>query len=126
MSDCNGTCGKAPVILYACSGASDVGGLADQAARKLSREGCGKMSCLAGIGGRVSGLMASAESASGLVAIDGCPQNCAKKILELAGFNQFTHIQLADLGLIKTQSPVNDENINKVVSYTQDMMSKTS
>jgi uncharacterized metal-binding protein len=34
-----------------------VGAIADQAGRKLTRVGAGKMFCLAGIGGRVSGIM---------------------------------------------------------------------
>ncbi len=49
---------KTPLkLIYACSGAADVGELSDQAARKLSKSGVSKMSCLAGIVGRVSGLM---------------------------------------------------------------------
>ena len=37
---------------FPCSGASDVGGLSDQAARQMALDGTGKMYCLAGIGGR--------------------------------------------------------------------------
>ena len=44
---------KKPVIVYACSGCSDAGELADRIARRLTREGVAEMSCLAGIGGRV-------------------------------------------------------------------------
>ena len=40
-------------MIFACSGAADVGAVADQAARKMTRDGTGKMFCLAGIGGRV-------------------------------------------------------------------------
>ncbi|MEI6422312.1 MAG: putative zinc-binding protein [Lentisphaerota bacterium] len=35
-------CATAPKLIFACSGAADVGAIADQAARKLSREGKGK------------------------------------------------------------------------------------
>jgi uncharacterized metal-binding protein len=66
-------CNAAPTLIFACSGAADVGAIADQAARQLTREGRGKMFCLAGIGGRVSGILASTESAAQILAIDGCP-----------------------------------------------------
>jgi len=46
-----------PKLIFSCSGCADVGELADQAARKLTRDGAGKMSCLAGIGGRISGIV---------------------------------------------------------------------
>lgn len=72
------------------------------------------MFCLAGIGGRVSGIMKSTEAAAKVLAIDGCPLNCASLCLEEAGFSGFEHVQLADLQLEKGSSPVTDENIAKV------------
>lgn len=107
-------CSAAPKLIFACSGAADVGAIADQAARKLTREGAGKMFCLAGIGGRVSGIMKSTEAAAKVLAIDGCPLNCARLCLEEAGVTDFEHIQLADLQLEKGSSPVTDENVAKV------------
>ena len=107
-------CGTAPKLIFTCSGSSDVGAIADQAARKLTKDGAGKMYCLAGIGGRVSGIMASTEGAAMILAIDGCPVNCARKTLELAGFKKIKHLALSDIGLQKGQSPVTPENIDKV------------
>ena len=107
-------CGSAPKLIFTCSGSSDVGAIADQAARKLTKDGAGKMYCLAGIGGRVSGIMATTESAAKILAIDGCPINCARKTLKLAGFKQIVHLSLADIGLQKGQSPVTLENVEKV------------
>jgi uncharacterized metal-binding protein len=91
-----------------------VGALADQAARKLTRDGAGKMFCLAGIGGRVDGIMKTTQAAAKILAIDGCPLNCARNCLEKAGFTQFEHMQLSDLGLAKGSSPVNEPNIATV------------
>jgi uncharacterized metal-binding protein len=104
-------CGAAPKLIFACSGAADVGAIADQAARKLAKEGVGKMFCLAGIGGRVSGIMKTAESAGAILAIDGCPLDCARNCLEQAGFDRFEHLQLADLGMEKGKTEVSGENI---------------
>jgi len=108
------SCGSAPKLIYPCSGGADVGALADLAARQMTRDGSGKMSCLAGIGGRVSGLMASTECASKVLAIDGCPLNCAKKTLELAGFTGWEHLCLTDIGFQKGQSPTTPENVAKI------------
>jgi len=107
-------CGTAPKLIFACSGSSDVGAIADQAARQLMKAGIGKMYCLAGIGGRVAGIMATAESAAKILAIDGCPINCASKTLDLAGFKKIEHLALSDIGLQKGRSPMTPENVDKV------------
>ncbi|MCL6582390.1 MAG: putative zinc-binding protein [bacterium] len=109
-------CSSAPKLIFPCSGASDTGEITDRAARKLTKEGAGKMFCLAGIGGRVSGIMASTQSAAKILVIDGCPLHCARKTLEEAGFMEFEHLRLADLGLEKGKSPVCDEWIEKVAA----------
>jgi uncharacterized metal-binding protein len=109
-------CGSAPKLIFPCSGAADVGAIADQAARKLTKEGVGKMFCLAGIGGRVSGIMATTESAARILAIDGCPLNCARNSLEQAGFKKYEHLQLADLGMEKGKTQPTQEMIAKAAS----------
>jgi uncharacterized metal-binding protein len=114
MSDKNAcACGAAPKLIFACSGAADVGAIADQAARKLTKDGAGRMFCLAGIGGRVSGILATTGSAAQILAIDGCPLNCAKNSLEQAGFETYEHLQLADLGMEKGKTPPGAETIAK-------------
>ena len=108
-------CSAGPKLIFSCSGAADVGALADQAARKLTKEGAGKMFCLAGIGGRVSGIMKSTEVASSILAIDGCALDCTRKSLEEAGFKQFNHLRLADLGFEKGKTEVDAGAIAKVI-----------
>ena len=115
-------CGAAPRLIFACSGSADVGAVADQAARKLTREGHGKMTCLAGIGGRVSGFLKSTEAASAVLVIDGCPLDCARKCLEQAGFSGFAHLRLADLGMDKGETPVNDEAVARVASRAAELL----
>ena len=117
MSDKNAcACGAAPKLIFACSGAADVGAVADQAARKLTKDGVGKMFCLAGVGGRVSGIMATTESAARLLAIDGCPLNCVKNCLEQAGFTKYEHLQLAELGMEKGKTPPTPEAVAKAAT----------
>jgi uncharacterized metal-binding protein len=117
MSDKNAcACGAAPKLIFACSGAADVGAVADQAARRLTKDGAGKMFCLAGVGGRESGIMATTESAARILAIDGCPLNCVKSCLEQAGFKKYEHLQLADLGMEKGKTPPTPEAVAKAAT----------
>jgi len=57
------------IMILACSGCANVGQLSNQAAVELTREGFGKMSCLAGIGGRLSGFIQSAKDTPEMVVI---------------------------------------------------------
>jgi uncharacterized metal-binding protein len=98
-------------IVYACSGCSDAGELADRIARQLARSGAAEMSCLAGIGGRVKSILAKGEKAQRILAIDGCPLNCARRTLELAGFKDFDHLGLDQIGLRKGKCPVTEDTI---------------
>jgi len=108
-------CGSGPRLIFACSGATDVGEIADRAARKIAKDGLGKMFCTAGIGGRISDIMKTTEAASEILAIDGCPLNCVKNSLEHAGLKNFKHLQLDEIGMEKFNSPVTDERIDQVV-----------
>jgi uncharacterized metal-binding protein len=109
-------CAAAPKLIFPCSGAADVGAIADQAGRRLTREGAGKMFCLAGIGGRVPGILKSTEAASTILAIDGCPLDCARHCLEQAGFSRFEHVRVTDLGFEKGKSAASEENVARVAA----------
>jgi len=123
MSEKTGcACDTAPKLIFPCSGASDVGEIADRTGRYLTAGGAGKMYCLAGIGGRVSGIVESTKAAAKILAIDGCPQDCAKKTLEHAGFDVFEHLRVTDLGLKKGKSPVTDENVNEVAEKAKNLL----
>jgi uncharacterized metal-binding protein len=106
------------------SGCSDAGELADRIARRLAREGAAEMSCLAGIGGRVKPLVNKAASAERILAINGCPLNCTRHTLELAGFKNFDHLELHTLGLRKNSCPVTDENIAAGVDAAKEILSR--
>ena len=108
-------CVGGPKLIFACSGAADVGAITDRAARKIATEGLGKMFCLAGIGGRIPGIMKTTESASRILAIDGCELDCVNSCLRQAGFAEFEHLRVTDLGMQKGQTAMTDENVAKVV-----------
>lgn len=116
MSEKSKCCSGGPRLIFACSGAADVGEIADRASRELTANGLGKMFCLAGVGGRVGGIMKRTEEASDILAIDGCDLDCTKKCLQQAGFTRFKHVRVTDLGMAKGQTPATEENIVKVVA----------
>lgn len=109
-------CQGGVTLIFPCSGASDVGEIGDRAARKMTADGVGKMYCLAGIGGRVNNIMLNAQAADIILAIDGCPLDCASKTLEKADFKDFKHIRVTDLGMEKGKTPVTDDNIAKAAA----------
>lgn len=91
-------------MILACSGGSNVGQLSNQAAVELTVEGFGKMFCLAGIGGHLSGFVQSAKDTAAMVAIDGCKIGCAKAILEHAQVPLKAYVVLTDLGIEKNKN----------------------
>ncbi len=127
MSNTNNACGcqaikNGPKLIFACSGAADVGGVADQAARKLSAEGDGKMFCLAAIGGGISSYLETTDKAGMILAIDGCPVECAKHTLEEAGFMDFKHLRLAELGVKKGAVANSGEAVEIVVQAARSIL----
>ncbi|MCX6903554.1 MAG: putative zinc-binding protein [Verrucomicrobia bacterium] len=112
----------APKLIFPCSGASDVGGLSDRAARQMTVDQTGKMYCLAGIGGRVDGIMANTRGAARVLVIDGCPQECARKTMKLAGFEDFQHLRLAEMGFKKGETTVTPARIREVAAKGAELL----
>ena len=109
-------CSPSEILIFTCSGSSNVGQVANQAAVDLQQEGIGKMLCLAGIGGHVSGMIASAQAGKRLVGIDGCPVACTKKTMEHAGLSLTDYVLITELGFEKAPrtGAVNREAVQKV------------
>lgn len=116
------TCQAVPKLVFPCSGASDVGGLSDRAARQMTVDQSGRMYCLAGIGGRVEGIMANTRAAARVLVIDGCPQECARKTMELAGFKDFQHFKLAEMGFKKGETPLTPARIREVADKGAELL----
>ena len=107
-------CSASSTLIFACSGAADVGELTDLAARMLARDGVGKMFCLAGVGGRVGGILEKTKGADRILAMDGCELDCARHTLEEAGISNFVHLRMTDLGMSKGITPVTSDALNDV------------
>ncbi len=112
-------CGAAPKLIFSCSGAADVGELCDKTARALTREGVGRMYCLAGIGGGVESIIVNTQAAAKNLALDGCALDCARRSLEKAGIGNIVHVRLSDHGFAKGASPAMEENVERVCALAR-------
>ena len=101
---------RLPCVL-ACSGCSRAGELADHTARRLQELGVARMTCLAGVGGRVKTILATVNAAPERMMIDGCPLECGAHALRLAGIAEFQHFKLHELGIRKHHSEVSEETV---------------
>ncbi|MBE3121067.1 MAG: putative zinc-binding protein, partial [Thermoplasmata archaeon] len=98
-------CEADDVLIFSCSGGSNVGQIANETTKKLSSQGIGGMYCLAGIGGmyclagiggHISGFAEATREVKKVVAIDGCPVHCAKKTLEHAECPVTVHVVVTE------------------------------
>ena len=127
MSESSGCeCSSGPTLIFACSGAADVGEVSDLAARKLNKEGVGNMFCLAGVSGRVGGIMDKTKAASRILAIDGCQLDCARLTLEEANIKNFSHLRVTDFGMEKGKAAPTPEAVTQVASKAESLLSGES
>jgi uncharacterized metal-binding protein len=77
--------------------------MANHLALKLDREHLAEMSCIAGVGGGVAGLVRTAQSGRRILALDGCAMKCAQACLANAGVAADAHVVLSDYGVKKRQ-----------------------
>jgi len=118
-------CEPTEILIFSCSGCSNVGQIANEAAKRLSSQGVGGMYCLAGIGGHVSGFAESTREVKKVVAIDGCPVHCARKTLEHAECPVTIHVVVTDLGVQKKSDfHLDDKDIVKVENAVKEELKK--
>ncbi len=91
---------KSPLV-YSCSGCSSAAQMANALAIRLDREGAAEMSCIAGVGGGVTGLVRTAQGNRRILALDGCVLKCVSACLSKAGVVADTHLMLSDYGVKK-------------------------
>ena len=90
-----------PPLVYSCSGCSSAAQMANALAVRLDRDGTAEMSCIAGVGGAVIGLVKTAQSGRPILALDGCVLACAAACLAQAGVTADIHLVLSEYGVKK-------------------------
>lgn len=105
MTECTACGGETRMkrTIFSCSGGgSNVGQLSNEAALRLGREGYGKFFCLAGIAAGIGGIVEQTRGSDERIVIDGCPMQCAKKLMDAAGMPIDRYYVLTDLGIAKS------------------------
>lgn len=92
--------GAPKTLIFACSGASNVGQITNRLMIELEKMGIGNGYCLAGLGADLSGFVESARAVNTIL-LDGCPIGCGKKTFERHGINPTRHIVITELGIEK-------------------------
>jgi uncharacterized metal-binding protein len=115
-------CGAKDVLLLACSGGSNVGQIANDAAKALDGYGQGSMYCAIGVGAQLPNF-AKGVKEKPCVAIDGCPTACVRKVLENVGVKPAVHVVVTELGIKKHGAfDHTNDDIAKVVGAVVDAL----
>jgi len=126
--------GSSGVRIVACSGASNVGQIANQAALELANAKLAGFFCLAGVGAHINGMVESGKEADMIVAIDGCPAQCATKTLQHVEIEPAIKVIVTEFGIEKSHDIALDEKTcskvvekikEELVSYNPDAEART-
>jgi uncharacterized metal-binding protein len=103
MSDTSALDSQTEPLVYACSGASNLGQLTNEIAIRLDRNGLAEMSCAEAVGIEAGPPYAAALSGRPVVAISGCPLACADRLLAEHGVEVTHSVQLENRGVLKAK-----------------------
>lgn len=104
--------------IVSCSGASNTGKFADEVARLLSASGDASMICLAKVAIGDQALIEKVKAQNTkIVVLDGCPINCAEKILGREGITDIVHINTTEFGIVKGKTAFSIEKVNEIAEY---------
>lgn len=104
-------CASSDVRVVTCSGGSNVGQIANQAAVMLAKEKVAGFFCLAGIGARIKSMVRSGKEADLIISIDGCPVQCAAKTMQHADIEPAIQVIVTEFGIEKSHDMIIDEKI---------------
>jgi len=104
-------------IVLTCDGASSVGQVGNEIAKKLTLSNTGaRMCCLAAVAANSPTHIKIAKDAKKLVVINGCVLKCASNILEQRGIKPDYVLTISELGIPKAPTlDFNDEDVEKIV-----------
>ena len=108
-------------LVYSCSGCSSAAQMANHLALQLDRAGAAEMSCIAGVGGGVAGLVRTARSKRPILALDGCVLKCVSACLANAGVVADAHLVLSDYG-VKKRKHADFDGAEAAVLYREQVL----
>ncbi|MBI3463977.1 MAG: putative zinc-binding protein [Planctomycetes bacterium] len=105
---------KLPMV-FACSGCSHAGQLANRMALELDRWGIAQMSCLAGVGAAKQQFLQQLRGREVWI-IDGCPIECSLGVFAQVHQHVDVHIRLHELGVRKNAPSPEGSDWEQLVS----------
>lgn len=111
-------------LIFACSGCSNAGRMADDVARELTAGGVAEMSCLAGIGARHPLFLKKLKGRDVWV-IDGCPIECARGVFSQAQLKIDRCVNLQHLGVRKHDPLAEGQDRAKLIAAVRDRLEST-
>ena len=99
-SECCGG-NEAETLIFTCAGAAYSGQVSNRAGVNLMQNGTGILFCIAAVGAGIPDKLERARAAGRRIAIDGCEEHCARKILERADLSVEVHVDVTSLGVEK-------------------------
>lgn len=122
----NCMCAPAEVMIFSCSGGSNVGQLTNKVALDMAKKGKAKMYCTSGLGAKIQGIIENTRSAKKIIVIDGCPISCTKKIFEQNNINIDEYIVVTEEGIEKIPNKLNNskEELEKIKNIVEKKIEK--
>ena len=84
-------------IILTCGGAANVGLIGYLAAVELTRDGKARMCCITPVGAKMSTYIDIARKAKKLIVVNGCQNQCTKRVLEQAGIEVKHNIIVSEI-----------------------------
>ena len=110
------TCGYASkgVAIHACSGGSNVGQMANDAANVLVGRKVSKLSCAVGQGAHTSVIVDSVKMAEAAVAQNGCSMRSVRKPMKHVDIKPRINFKITDLGFMKNNEQLrNNRSVSR-------------
>jgi len=112
--------GSGETLIFTCAGAAYCGQLANRVGLQLMQQGVGGLFCIAAVAAGIGDKTERARQARERMTLDGCADQCARKILEKAGLAVDRHVVLTALGIEKSPAQPNMiTDARKVVDFVR-------
>lgn len=112
-------------LVYACSGGSGAGQVANGVAVCLDRLEIADMASTAAIGGGLEQHLAVLRSGRPIFAIDGCPDDCVRRVLQREGIVPILHVRLDRRGTARHAHESYDQSvIERELAYVADTIQR--
>lgn len=122
-------CGKEAEKLYiilVCGGAANVGLIGYMAAVELTKEGKARMCCITPVGAKIPYYVDIMKRAKKLVVVNGCQNQCARKVVEQVGIDIDYNLVVSDLIRKIPTFDIGREDIDIVKEKIEKMLNSDS